>query len=464
MKKITLLFFTVLFSTLGLHAQCIGTYEYVTVTSLNDGSVQVQTGCNWSGDWNNIVGLTIGDDYVFSSEVATDYITFTDDSNTVIAYGITPLVINSITVSSGRFHIYSDNTCTGGSTCRETYIQCSSCTPPPVPNCAETPITPADGSITVPAYDLFTLSWTAPSSGPTPTSYNIYVGSMPDGSDLALFTNIATTSIDVYVGAPNTTLYWMVLPLNDTSEATGCALWGFTTDAGPSAPANDNLCNATPLTMNTTSAGNAYYDVLATAETGEVEGSCFNGGIDGSVWFSFVAPASGAVEISTNVAGGTQNDTEMAVYPAPSNCSDASSLGTELGCNQDIDTSNYLSTINLTGLTGGTTYYIQVDRWGGNDPGYFGISIYDVLAAESMEIANNSLFNYYPNPVTNVLTLKAQNNIQNIAVYNMLGQEVLKSNPNTVENELNMSMLTAGAYFVNVTVNNITKTVKIIKE
>ncbi|MEZ4854151.1 T9SS type A sorting domain-containing protein [Flavobacterium sp.] len=465
MKKITFLFLTMLFYTFGINAQCIGTYEYVDVSSVNDGSLQVQDGCNWGGDWNNITDLVIGQDYEFSSEIATDYITFTDDSNNIIAYGQSPLAVPAITVASGRFHIYADNTCTGDETCRETYIQCTTCTPAPVPDCAETPITPADGSTTVPAFDIFTLSWTAPSTGPTPTSYDIYVGTLSDGSDMTLFTNVTETSIEVTVGQASTTLYWMVIPVNETSEASGCAIWGFTTDAGPAVPPNDNVCNATALTMNTTSAGNAYYDIYATSETNEVVGSCFNGGIDGSVWFSFVAPASGSVQISTDVAGGTHEDTELAVYEAPSNCADASSLGTELGCSQDI-TANYLSTVEVTGLTEGTTYYVQIDRWGGSDPGYFGISIYDldVLSTENIALENESLFNFYPNPVNSILTLKASAAIQNVTAYNMLGQIVINNNPNSMEKELDMSMLQAGTYFVKVTVNNTSKTIKIIKE
>src|SRR5690606_16626476 len=123
---------------------------------------------------------------------------------------------------------------------------------PNPPNCVTAPITPIDGATGVSAFDIFQLSWTAPATGPTPTSYDIYVGEMPDGSDLAFFESVTTTTYDVYVGAENVTLYWSVVALNGTSEAIGCdLLWSFTTGAAPAPPANDNVCNAIALDMNT---------------------------------------------------------------------------------------------------------------------------------------------------------------------------------------------------------------------
>ncbi|RBP32709.1 putative secreted protein (Por secretion system target), partial [Oceanihabitans sediminis] len=76
--------------------------------------------------------------------------------------------------------------------------------------------------------------------------------------------------------------------------------------------------------------------------------------------------------------------------------------------------------------------------------------------------ASNGL-SYYPNPVNNTLTLDAKQNIDGVAVYNMLGQEVLRTAPNTVNTEINMSALRSGAYFVKVTIGNATETVRIIK-
>lgn len=141
-------------------------------------------------------------------------------------------------------------------------------------------------------------------------------------------------------------------------------------------PANDNICDAIAVAVDTPSAGDAYTSVGATAETGELEGSCFNGGINGSTWFTFVAPAGGIVTVTTDIEGGTHADTEIAVYEAPTDCADAATMGAELGCDQDGGTLiTYNSILELEGLTEGTMYYIQVDRWGSAADGTFGVEV-----------------------------------------------------------------------------------------
>lgn len=143
-------------------------------------------------------------------------------------------------------------------------------------------------------------------------------------------------------------------------------------------PTNDNICDAIPLTVGVIPPGDTYTNFAATAEPNEPEGSCFDSGINGSVWFTFVAPDSGEVEVSTDIAGGTLTDTELAVYEAPTDCTDASTLGAQLGCDQDGGVVvAFNSIVNLTGLTPGTTYYVQVDQWGTAQPGSFGISVLD---------------------------------------------------------------------------------------
>ena len=74
-----------------------------------------------------------------------------------------------------------------------------------------------------------------------------------------------------------------------------------------------------------------------------------------------------------------------------------------------------------------------------------------------------SSFNFFPNPVNDVLTIKAQASIDSITVYNMLGQAVVRSTPNTTDSKVDMSALQTGAYFVQVSINNTVKTVRVIK-
>ncbi len=72
-------------------------------------------------------------------------------------------------------------------------------------------------------------------------------------------------------------------------------------------------------------------------------------------------------------------------------------------------------------------------------------------------------FSFFPNPVNNVLTINAQASIDNITVYNMLGQTVITSTPNTNDSKVDMSALQTGAYFIQVSINNTLNTVRVIK-
>ena len=110
----------------------------------------------------------------------------------------------------------------------------------------------------------------------------------------------------------------------------------------------------------------------------------------------------------------------------------------------------------------GETYYIVISTWASPQATTYTLDITNASLSVD-EFENNTLFSYYPNPVKNTLTLNAQKEISSVNVVNMLGQTVLKTTPNAVSNELDMSSLKSGAYFVQVTVGNAVETVKIIK-
>ncbi|WP_369995743.1 FG-GAP-like repeat-containing protein [Winogradskyella sp.] len=71
---------------------------------------------------------------------------------------------------------------------------------------------------------------------------------------------------------------------------------------------------------------------------------------------------------------------------------------------------------------------------------------------------------FSPNPVKNTLTLRAQNTIEKVAIYNVLGQKVLKATPNTIDSDLDISHLKDGTYFVKVTIAGTTKSIRVIKQ
>ena len=131
-------------------------------------------------------------------------------------------------------------------------------------------------------------------------------------------------------------------------------------------PANDDLCDAVLLTVGAGCNGVTNGDnTSATAQTNEPVPTCFSGGAN-SVWFKFVGPASGFVDVSTNTGTvGTNDDTEIAVYSINGAC-DFANL-TELACDQDINFTNYLSIIEELPVTPGDTFYVQVSGWNGTE-------------------------------------------------------------------------------------------------
>ena len=259
------------------------------------------------------------------------------------------------------------------------------------------------------------------------------------------FADGATVSLSVLHGVDNT----CDLPLGNFSNTCPAA--------------NDDLCNAIPLVVNAISTGSQYNNLGATAEVNEPVATCFSNGIYGSVWFSFVAPASGEVIITTDIAGATLTDTEIALYDSTGvNCSDLSTLGAEIGCDQDGGTTiNFNSILAQAGLTPGTTYYIQVDVWNAAANGVFGIEVQEVLSSDSFD---NNNFMAYPNPVKDVLNLSYTSEISAVQVVNMLGQEVISRNLNATTAQVDMSQLSAGAYIVNVTIGDTVKTIKVVKQ
>jgi len=83
-----------------------------------------------------------------------------------------------------------------------------------------------------------------------------------------------------------------------------------------------------------------------------------------------------------------------------------------------------------------------------------------VLSTESFD---KTSFSVYPNPVKNILNVKTREAVNKISVYNVLGKLVHSSTPNSISPTVNMAAFKSGVYFVEVTIGNATKTVKVIR-
>ena len=70
----------------------------------------------------------------------------------------------------------------------------------------------------------------------------------------------------------------------------------------------------------------------------------------------------------------------------------------------------------------------------------------------------------YPNPTSNILNVECVGTIQNIAVYNVLGQEVINKELNSTSTALDVSSLNSGIYVVKTVVDGVTSSTKFIKQ
>lgn len=297
------------------------------------------------------------------------------------------------------------------------------------------------------------INWPAVTSAALGYEYVLNtVATDPTGSGTAI------TGITYAASAltPLTTYYFHVRSVCATGTYSTWNTVTFTTVATP--PVNDNCATATVLTPGGTFVTNPLVgtNIGSTASAGAPAPGCasYSGG---DIWYSVVVPASGSITFdSASVSGSPISDSGMAVYSGP--CSTM----VLVECDDDDSTNGSFSKISLTNRTPGEVLYVRFWEYGNDAFGAFQISAYDAsLSASSFDTYN---FVAYPNPVKDVLNLSYKTAISNVKVINLLGQEVVNAKANTNDVQVDMSALNAGAYIVNITVDDTVHSIKVIKE
>lgn len=82
----------------------------------------------------------------------------------------------------------------------------------------------------------------------------------------------------------------------------------------------------------------------------------------------------------------------------------------------------------------------------------------------SLEDLESIGFNYYPNPVINELNMRANSEISEIIISNVLGQKMLRISPNSLNSKINTENLNSGIYMVQVKAGDLNGTFKFIKK
>lgn len=123
-------------------------------------------------------------------------------------------------------------------------------------------------------------------------------------------------------------------------------------------------------------------------------------------------------------------------------------------------------TLNISELAGKKVYVAFRHH---NSNNQFNINIDDVLiskASASLGITdfNNSNFKQYYNSITHTLKLQSESFlIENISIYNSIGQAILQKQIQKSEDTIDLSYMLSGIYIAKVKINNTYKTFKFIK-
>ncbi|MBL86997.1 MAG: hypothetical protein CMO82_10110 [Winogradskyella sp.] len=432
MKKITLLFLTLFATTSLIYGQCTtttgGQWPNGVVTVLNTGGAETISTNNWpNAEISLLEGLVVGNTYTITGTNTTSvYITVAETTSTfsaigtVITHGADSVSFTATTPEILVFWHLNAACGTQNNDNTLTTIQCTSasctCTAGATPDLATTPIpadTAVDVDITYGETNSIAFEWTDAGTGDAPDAYNLNLGVTPAGNDIGSLTNVSSGVNVLYGFQPNTTYYWSVDPVNCVGSSTG-TVWSFTTTA----------CTAT-----------AAPAVVGGPSPADGASAVTIYGPDGLVNFSWAA---GAPEDNYVLNIGTANPPDQ-------------SFDFEIGD-------------PLTGLQVNTTYFWSIDA-----VNCFGVTegpVWSFTTDSSLSITDEQLvpFSIYPNPANDKLNIKTTLEIDNVTIFNILGQEVANyDGSEIIESSINISEYKSGLYLVQITSGDKTEIIKVTK-
>lgn len=142
--------------------------------------------------------------------------------------------------------------------------------------------------------------------------------------------------------------------------------FGICVNIPPPAPANDEPCNAIPLTPATNCTYQTFTTESALPSVGAPAPGCanFNGG---DVWFTVTVPCDGSLRFDTQT--GVITDGGMAIYRGT--CDNLQLIS----CDDDGSANGLMPQITANSLTPGSTIWVRFWEYGNDNPGTFGICV-----------------------------------------------------------------------------------------
>jgi hypothetical protein len=197
---------------------------------------------------------------------------------------------------------------------------------------------------------------------------------------------------------------------------------------------------------------------------------------------------------NTNANNGCVFNVKLADFGGTDKEKTSMLLAMNIATNPKLESGKWVSVdLPLTAFTAGLSSQIRTDIaqlllfsnlnavYAPNEPLPGGVVVYGALLTDKAKVYVDNIYLYkvvslgtekfetsnvkmYPNPVKNTLTIEANSTIDKIAVYSILGQEVMSKSPNSNSTTLQTSALQKGTYIVKSTIDGKTATSKFIKE
>ena len=258
-----------------------------------------------------------------------------------------------------------------------TYFQCNvTCGVSTVPSASvfvEAVAPPAAGTVSGPASGYAAQAQTYSTTGST-GSLQWYARLQP-ATTWSLVSGATSATQNIFYAGPGTYDVMVVASVNGCNNDTAAFVSTVITLQ------NDNVCDAVALNYG---ANGPFSNVGATTESGEPappaisctvqNGWCGGQTIDNTIWFSFVAPASGKIAIRTLAP---LWDNQLAVYSADDCGAILAGNGILLAANDDSLSSPFHSYIAPLCVTPGATYYVQLDGYSTGTSGNINLELID---------------------------------------------------------------------------------------
>ncbi len=258
-----------------------------------------------------------------------------------------------------------------------TYFQCNvTCGASTVPSTSvfvEAVAPPAAGTVSGPASGYASQAQTYSTTGST-GNLQWYARLQP-ATTWSLVSGATSATQNIFYAAPGTYDVMVVASVSGCTNDTAAFVSTVITIQ------NDNVCDAIALNFG---ANGPYSNVGATTEAGEPAPAgvtcnsqtawCSGQTISNTIWFSFVAPASGKIAIRTLAP---LWDNQLAVYSAADCAAILAGNGINIAANDDSASSPFHSYIAPLCVTPGATYYVQLDGYSTGTSGNINLELID---------------------------------------------------------------------------------------